>query len=85
MRLRRNHLLALAALIWGFPGVTVTLRGVAAYRTVASSDVWWLLMVTVAVGMGFFFIFRRIVDRYSERILALPPRVNALMALPTHD
>lgn len=84
MRLRRNHLLVLAALIWGVPGVSVTLKGATAYRSVASADVWWLLLVTAAVCAGFYVIFRRIVARYTERILTLPPKVNPLMTFPAH-
>lgn len=80
--MKRNHLFTIAALIWGVPGVSITLRGVAAYRSVAFGDVWWLLLITVVVSAGFYFMFSRIVTRYSERIYALPDRVNALMTFP---
>lgn len=62
----------------------ITLKGMAAYRNVASGDVWWLLLITAAVCLGFYFIFHRIVVRYSERIHALPDRVNAFMTFPIH-
>lgn len=82
--MRRNELFALAALIWGVPGVNITLKGVVAYRDVALGDSWWLLLVTIAVCTGFYFIFHRIVSNYSERILALPQKVNAFMTFPVH-
>ncbi len=80
--MRRRHLFILAALIWGVPGVGITLKGIAAYRNAASGELWWMLLGTAAVCLWFYFLFSRIVNRYSERILALPQKVNALMAFP---
>lgn len=80
--MKRRHLFILAALIWGIPGASITFKGIAAYRNVALPDLWWLISITVSVCIGFYLMFRRIVDRYSERISSLPDRVNALMTFP---
>lgn len=81
--MKRKHLFILAALIWGIPGVSITLKGVTAYRDVIRGDLWWLLLITAATCIGFYFMFRRIVARYSERISSLPDKVNAFMTFPT--
>ncbi|MBQ9138445.1 MAG: hypothetical protein IJX65_07420 [Alistipes sp.] len=78
----RKYLFLLAALIWGIPGVSITLKGIGAYRSVASGQVLWLLLVTAAVSVSFYFMFRRIVGRYSERIYSLPSRVTPLQTFP---
>lgn len=82
MAMKRRHLFIIAALIWGVPGIIITLKGVTAYRDIASGDIWWLLLITASVCSGFYFMFSRIVGRYSERISSLPDRVNALMTFP---
>lgn len=59
-------------MLWGLPGVDVFLKGILAYRVQAAEDLWWLLLISLAVITAFFFMFRKIVDRYSARIAALP-------------
>ena len=59
-------------MLWGIPGVDVFLKGILAYRVQATEDLWWLLLISLAVITAFFFMFRKIVDRYSARIAALP-------------
>lgn len=80
--MRRRHLFILAAIIWGVPGVGITMKGMAAYRIAATGEIWWMLPVTAAVCSWFYFLFRRIVNRYTERILSLPQKVNVFMAFP---
>lgn len=80
--MKRKHLLLIAALIWGIPGVIITLKGVAAYLEINISDMWWLLLITAAVCIGFYFMFSRIVRRYTERISALQGKLNPLMTFP---
>lgn len=80
--MRRRHLFVLAAIIWGVPGVGITLKGMAAYRIAATGEIWWMLPLTATVCSWFYFLFRRIVNRYTERILSLPQKVNAFMAFP---
>ena len=36
------------------------------------AKLWWLLLITAAVLAGFFFMFRKIVDRYCARIAGPP-------------
>lgn len=41
-----------------------------------SDRLWWLLLITAAVLAAFYLMFRRIVDRYRDRIAALPEKVK---------
>lgn len=43
---------------------------------------WWLILITVLVLAGFFFMFSRIVDRYSARIAALPEKTSFGQTFP---
>ena len=45
-------------------------------------DLWWLILITVAVSVFFFIIFRRVVIKYSERIASLPERVMIWQIFP---
>ena len=82
MRMKRKHLYAVAAVIWGIPGITITLKGISAYGKQPSENLWWLLMITAGVISGFFLMFRRIVDRYCNRISSLPDNVRILQTFP---
>lgn len=77
--MKKNHLFVLAGLVWSGPGLGITIKGLMAYKDVLWEDVWWLLLITVVVCVGFYFIFNRVVISYSERILLLPDKVNAFM------
>ena len=80
--MKRKHLYAVAAVIWGIPGITITLKGISAYGKQPSENLWWLLMITAGVISGFFLMFRRIVDRYCIRISSLPDNVRILQTFP---
>lgn len=67
-----RHLYLGAALLWGVPGVILTIRGVSAYAMLQFSHQWWLLFITVAVIAAFYIMFGRIVRRYTARIARLP-------------
>ncbi len=43
---------------------------------------WWLILITAIVLAGFFFMFSRIVDRYSARIAALPEKTSFWQTFP---
>ena len=45
-------------------------------------DIWWLLLITVSVITGFFYMFRRIVDRYCDRIASLPDEIYIWHTFP---
>ena len=79
----RKHLYAVAAVIWGIPGITITLKGISAYGKQPSENLWWLLLITASVLAAFFMMFRRIVDRYCGRIASLPANGKSnLIAIP---
>ena len=80
--MKRRQLFTMAALIWGIPGISITIKGVAAYRDITLGDIWWLLLITATVNIAFYFMFSRIVAKYIERISALPDNVTPLMTFP---
>lgn len=79
--MRRFHYF-IAAFIWGVPGIILTIKGVRTYCIQPAQKIWWLLLITVFVLIGFFFMFRSIVDRYSSRISTLPDKVSPLKTFP---
>ena len=81
--MKRNHLYVVAAVIWGIPGIIITSKGISAYRMQQPDEIWWLLLFTAAVLAGFFMMFRRIVDRYCDRISSLPDKVTIWQTFPT--
>lgn len=78
----RRFLYFIAAFIWGVPGIILTIKGVRTYCIQPAQKIWWLLLITVFVLIGFFFMFRSIVDRYSRRISTLPDKVSPLKTFP---
>lgn len=80
--MKRKHLYLVAGLIWGIPGIIISLKGINAYLIQPSDDIWWLLLITAAVLTAFFLMFRRIVDRYSGRIASLPEKVKIWQTFP---
>lgn len=48
-----------------------------------SENIWWLLLITAAVLVAFFLMFRRIVDRYCDRIDSLSDKVKIWQTFPT--
>lgn len=80
--MNRKHLYVVAAVIWGIPGIMITLKGIKAYAIQPSENLWWLLLITAFVLASFFLMFRRIVDRYSDRIASLPERVKIWQTFP---
>ena len=81
--MKRKHLYFVAAVIWGIPGITITLKGISAYRMQPSENLWWLLLITICVLSGFFLMFRKIVNRYCRRIASLPEKVKIWQTFPT--
>lgn len=80
--MKRKHLYIVAGVIWGIPGIIISLKGINAYRIQPSDDIWWLLLITAAVLTAFFLMFRRIVDRYCGRIASLPEKVKIWQTFP---
>lgn len=80
--MKKRDLYIVAGVIWGVPGVIISLKGINAYRIQPSEDIWWLLLITAVVLSGFFLMFRRIVKRYCQRIASLPDRVKIWQTFP---
>ncbi len=67
MRFNKPHLCLTAALVWGIPGIIITMKGVMAYVQLPSID-WWMCTITLAVLVAFYLMFRRVVARYLAHI-----------------
>lgn len=80
--MNRKYLYFVAAVIWGIPGIIITLKGISAYRMQPSDNLWWLLMITASVLSMFYMMFRRIVGRYCDRIASLPDKVKIWQTFP---
>ena len=80
--MNKKNLYCIAALIWGIPGIIITIKGIRTYLSMAPQDLWWLLLITVAVIASFYMMFSRIVDRYSARIAAQPQQTNVWQTFP---
>ena len=81
--MKKNYLYIVAAVIWGIPGIILTSKGINAYLMQPSENIWWLLLITAAVLVAFFLMFRRIVDRYCDRIDSLSDKVKIWQTFPT--
>ena len=80
--IRRAYSYVIAAAIWGVPGINIAIKGVKTYMLMNPDDLWWLMLITVAVSIFFFIIFRRVVIKYSERIASLPDSVMIWQIFP---
>ena len=80
--IRRAYTYVLAAVIWGIPGVNIAVKGIRTYMLIKPDDLWWLMLITIAVSIFFFIIFRRVVRKYSERIASLPDSVMIWQIFP---
>ena len=80
--MKKKHLYYVAGLIWGIPGIIISIKGINAYQIQPSENIWWLLLITVGVLSGFFLMFRRIVSRYCDRISLLADKVMIWQTFP---
>lgn len=80
--MERKHLYLVAGLIWGIPGLIISLKGINAYRIQPPENLWWLLLITAGVLYCFFLMFRKIVNRYCDRISSLPDKVTLWQTFP---
>ncbi|MBQ6688655.1 MAG: hypothetical protein IJN02_05410 [Bacteroidales bacterium] len=48
--MKTKHLYVVASVIWGIPGIIITLRGIDAYRMQPSENIWWLLLMYAQHG-----------------------------------
>ena len=80
--MNRDYLYYFAAAFWGIPGIIITIKGIKAYLTMPQQKLWWLLLITGFVLLSFFIMFRKIVDKYSAGIAALPKRATFWQTFP---
>ena len=80
--IRRAYSFIIAAAIWGIPGINIAIKGLRTYMLMRPGDLWWLMLITLAVSIFFFIIFRRVVRKYSERIASLPDSVMIWQIFP---
>ena len=80
--IRRAHTYVVSAAIWGIPGTKIAVKGFSTYMLMKPEDLWWLILISVAVSVFFFIIFRRVVRKYSERISYLPEKIMVLQIFP---
>ena len=80
--MNKKNLYCIAVLIWGIPGIIITVKGIRAYLSMAPQNLWWLLLITAAVLASFYMMFSRIVDRYSARIAAQPQKTTVWQTFP---
>ena len=80
--MKRKHLLILASVIWGIPGSIITTKGITTYFEMPHEKLWWLILITLSVLLGFFFMFMKIVNKYSLRIYSLGEKVKIWQAFP---
>lgn len=80
--IKREYLYLVAAILWGVPGVVITLKGIIAYINLTTSKLWLLLAITICVSSLFFVIFHKIVKNYSTQIALLPNKTTLWQTFP---
>ena len=80
--INRSCLYYIASVIWGIPGVIITVKGISAYFSVDKGQLWWLFIITALVLTGFIFMFSRIVAKYRRLIQKQPERTSPLKTFP---
>lgn len=80
--MNKRYLYFIAALIWGAPGVMIAIKGINAYRVMPTDELWWLILITIGVLIGFITMFRRIVNRYCGLIAAQPEKTSIRHTFP---
>lgn len=41
--MKKSNLYLIAALIWGIPGIIISIKGIRAYMSMDTDNLWWLL------------------------------------------
>lgn len=42
--MKKSNLYLIAALIWGIPGIIISVKGIRAYMSMDPDNLWWLLL-----------------------------------------
>ena len=80
--MEKRFLYLIACIIWGIPGLIISIKGIRAYTTMPGDELWWLLIITAGVLAGFILMFRRIVERYCALIAAEPDKTTIWHTFP---
>lgn len=80
--MNKRFLYLTAGLIWGIPGVMITIKGIRAYTTMPENELWWLALITTVVLTSFIWMFSRIVDKYCKLIAAEPDQTSVWHTFP---
>lgn len=80
--MNRTVLYYIAAILWGTPGVIIAIKGLKTYTTMHMGEQWYLVLITAFVLVGFFFIFRKAVDKYSAHIASQPEKTGVWAIFP---
>ena len=80
--MNRTVLYYIAAILWGTPGVIIAIKGLKTYMTMHMGEQWYLMLITVFVIVGFFFMFRKAVDKYSAHIASQPEKTGVWATFP---
>lgn len=80
--MNKRFLYLTAGLIWGIPGVMITIKGIRAYTTMPENELWWLALITTGVLTSFIWMFSRIVDKYCKLIAAEPDQTSVWHTFP---
>ena len=78
----KRFLYLIACIIWGIPGVIISIKGIRAYTTMPGDELWWLLIITAGVLAGFIGMFRGIVKQYCSLIAAEPDKTTIWHTFP---
>jgi hypothetical protein len=54
--INRSGLYYIASVIWGIPGVIITVKGVSAYLAADKSQLWWLMLITALLTAAILFL-----------------------------
>lgn len=66
--LNRRGLLILSGLLWSVAGFNVLRKGL---RALFEVHPWWIILLAIAIGIGFLMMFRGVVRKYTHRIQTL--------------
>lgn len=69
--INREYLYYVASIIWMIPGLILTTKGLLAYTTIPSHQLW-LLSITIGIMVFFYIIFTKVVTKYCQHIVSQP-------------
>lgn len=69
--INREYLYYMASIIWMIPGLILTTKGLIAYTTIPSHQLW-LLSITIGIMVFFYIIFTKVVTKYCQYIVSQP-------------